>query len=213
MKKSRYLNTGIAVVAIAVVAWAICNFATLEAPARADDSQEASDNCKGCQSLKVVVSDDPTERRAQFELFEQEQATRNAQIAKEALRESLKWKGSRFVPSAGEDALEEYSSQKHAAELLSANMTVPESRTSFFESYLSSEGVRHVGWEGRIADVADLQDETMVELHVRPSLVTVNGRAAFVARCMHEIWRIDSAGRVSFVKAEGGEGVGVIIVD
>jgi len=211
MNKTRLFATATAIVATAAVVWAACYFGAAPVPASADESQEATDNCDGCQTLKIVVSDDPQEQQIQFERFEQEQGARNAEIANEARKTAFKWKGCKFVPSANDSA--EYSRQKEAADLLSGDTTVPESRTAFFGAYLSHEGMRHVGWEGTIAQTTNMQDGVMVELRVRPSLVTDNGLAAFVPRWMRETWRIDNAGHVSFDKAEAGGGVGGIIVD
>lgn len=211
MYKSRFFVVAFVVAAMGVFVWAACYLGTVGIPANADESQTTADDCDGCQALKTVVSDDPQERQTQFERFEQMQNAQTAQIVNEARKAALQWKGCKFVPSASDS--DEYAKQKDVAVLLSGNATVPEGRNAFFGSYLSHEGMRHVGWEGTIAHVANAQDVAIVEVHVRPSLVTDNGLAAFVPRWMRETWRIDKAGNATFDKAEPGDGMGGIIVD
>ena len=43
--------------------------------------------------------------------------------------------------------------QQEAADLLTADQTVPQSRIDFFQSILSAEGFHHVGWEGAVVNV------------------------------------------------------------
>lgn len=213
MKISCPCGAALAVTLIGFLLMAIRDYGVAELPASAEGSSAALGDCDGCQSLKVIVSDDPHEQPIQFERFEQSQTARHAQVAAETRARALEWKGARFAPIANADDGEKYLRQKEAADRLSAHVTVPESRVEFFRAFLTSGGVRHVGWEGSVADVSQSQDASLVELHVRPSLATVNGSAAFTSRWMREIWRIDRAGRVSLQTSEPGGGVGAIIVD
>jgi beta-lactamase regulating signal transducer with metallopeptidase domain len=94
-----------------------------------------------------------------------------------------------------------------------ADHTAPGSRMDFFKSILSVERFYHVGWEGGVEKVVSAPDGQRIELHVRPSLVTLTGHPAFTPRTYRETWQLDDGGRLSLEKAEDGGGLGVIIVD
>ena len=66
------------------------------------------------------------------------------------------------MPSAQRDNAEEISAQKEAADLLTADQTVPQSRIDFFQSSLSAEGFHHVGWERtRVCFVGEAAKEAL----------------------------------------------------
>lgn len=162
---------------------------------------------------KTVVPDDPQEREAAFQRFQQKQAAKDAQRSAELRARANEWKGHRFVPRAQVDNAEEYARQKEAADRLSTDHIVPESRMDFFKSIISAEGYHHVGWEGVVEKVVDLPDGQRIELHVSPSLVTTTGHVAFTPRTHRETWRLEDNGRLALEKTEDGGGLGVIIVD
>jgi hypothetical protein len=162
---------------------------------------------------KAIVPDDLQEREAAFLRFQQRQAAKDAQRSAEVRSRANEWKGHRFSPRARSDNAEEYTRQKEAADRLSADHPVPESRMDFFKAILSVEGFYHVGWEGGVEKVVSAPDGQRIELHVRPSLVTLTGHPAFTPRTYRETWRLDDGGRLSLEKAEDGGGLGGIIVD
>lgn len=214
MFHSRYLVITVLVALAGVGLWAAVSASgSHEVQARAEDPHAANVGCGGCQAGKIDVPADPQEREAVRQKFEQEEAARDARLADEARARANEWKGCRFEPSAPRDNSEEYSRQKDAASLFSADPTAPQGRIDFFRSVLSRQDFRLVGWEGTVAKVVAAADGKTVEFHVRPSLMTTSGRPAFTPLTYRETWKIDDRGRLSFEKGQAGGGPEVIMTD
>jgi hypothetical protein len=217
MFHSRYLIVAVIFALAGVGLWAAVNArGTQEVPARAVDLSTENADGAACQTRtaqKSVVPDDPQEREAFDQRYLQQWAASNAKLAEVARARASQWRGCRFVPSAQRDNTEEYARQQEAADLLTADQTVPQSRIDFFHSILSAEGFHHVGWEGAVVNVIGAPDGQWIELHVRPSMAADTGGIAFTPRTYRETWRIDDSGRLSLEKAESGGGLDGTIVD
>jgi hypothetical protein len=163
--------------------------------------------CEDCQSLKMSVPEDPQEREIAFQRFSQDEATREAKRVETVRARAYEWQGCKFRPAAPPANVEDYARQKVAADLLSANETMPQGRVDFFEPIFAHEDYCVVGWVGTVTKVVDAPDGTRIELLVQPALTTAAGGLAYTLQTYRETWRIDANGRLSLEKAESGGGL------
>jgi hypothetical protein len=202
---------------VGIGVWAaVRGLETPETPTQAGDLSTVSISRPASRTetmSKAVVPTDPQERAAFDKAHLEQWAADIAKQAEQGRARAAVWQGCEFRPTAQPESKEEYARQKEAAEWLSAVEPAPQSRTEYFQLYLTAEGYHHVGWDGSVAEVADLPDGQRIQLLVRPKLNTISGHFAFTNYTYRETWHRDASGRMSLEKGESGGGLGGVLVD
>jgi hypothetical protein len=217
----RHSRCWIAMIIVAMVGIALWN--AINARGTRTGSVAANDLATGSVNLntgqartmrKLVIPEDPREREAVLKKYWQQQAAADAIREAEARARARQWRGCRFVANTQSSSDKEYAQLKDAADILSANQTVPQARLDFFHSILSAKDFNVVGWEGFVVTVSDTPEGKRVVLNVQPTLTTCSGGGAvFTPLTCRETWLIDKMSQLTMEKAEDGGGVAVIMID